>query len=186
MRTLLTLLFATMALAASARTVTFGPMGITNNVIVTNPAIAKVWQGSAYAPVGNEFTVNSGTVLYDVTGLAVWLTDPASVTSVTATGTGIDGSIDGTAFTNWTTIGDNAFDSCSSLTTATIGTNVTSIGDNAFAGCPVLTNLDLNGCANIASWGTMLDGGGTNVAYATNASAYAIDVLTNANWIVNY
>ena len=42
-----------------------------------------------------------------------------------------------------TSIGDNAFDSCDSLTGVTIGNSVTSIGDGAFAWCSSLTSVTI-------------------------------------------
>ena len=42
---------------------------------------------------------------------------------------------------NVTSIGVEAFKSCSSLTSVTIGNNVTSIGDYAFYGCSSLTSI---------------------------------------------
>ena len=44
-------------------------------------------------------------------------------------------------FTGLTTIGDNAFDGCSSLTSIVIPNNVTTIGNNAFDGCTSLTSI---------------------------------------------
>ncbi len=40
-------------------------------------------------------------------------------------------------------IGDNAFPKCSSLTSATIGNNVTSIGNNTFNGCSKLKKIEI-------------------------------------------
>ena len=40
-------------------------------------------------------------------------------------------------------IGDNAFQNCSSLTSATIGNNVTSIGSSAFFGCSKLKKIEI-------------------------------------------
>ena len=42
-----------------------------------------------------------------------------------------------------TSIGDNAFNGCSYLTSVTIGNSVTSIGDNAFNGCSYLTSVTI-------------------------------------------
>ena len=42
-----------------------------------------------------------------------------------------------------TSIGDRAFDGCTSLTSVTIGNGVTSIGDHAFYGCESLTNITI-------------------------------------------
>jgi hypothetical protein len=52
-----------------------------------------------------------------------------------------------------TSIGDWAFNSCSSLTSVTIGTNVTSIGDHAFNYCTGLTNITIpNSVTGIGVW----------------------------------
>ena len=42
-----------------------------------------------------------------------------------------------------TTIGEGAFDGCSSLTNVTIGDGVTTIGDYAFSGCHSLTSITI-------------------------------------------
>ena len=42
-----------------------------------------------------------------------------------------------------TTLPNNAFNGCSSLTSVTIGNSITSIGDNAFYGCSSLTSIEI-------------------------------------------
>ena len=49
----------------------------------------------------------------------------------------------GTYFTNLTSIGDWAFNSCSGLTSLTIPNSVTSIGEYAFYGCSSLTSIEM-------------------------------------------
>jgi len=44
---------------------------------------------------------------------------------------------------NVTSIGEEAFDACTSLTNVTMGTNVTSIGEEAFYGCTSLTSVTI-------------------------------------------
>ena len=51
-----------------------------------------------------------------------------------------------------TSIGDNAFNSCSKLTSVTIGNGVTSIGGSAFSGCSSLTSVTIgNGVTSIGN-----------------------------------
>ena len=52
-----------------------------------------------------------------------------------------------------TSIGREAFDGCTSLTSVTIGNSVTSIGDSAFCSCTRLTSVTIpNGVTNIGDW----------------------------------
>ena len=52
-----------------------------------------------------------------------------------------------------TTIGNNAFEYCSSLTSVTIPNSVTSIGDNAFYNCNKLTSITIpNSVTTIGGW----------------------------------
>ena len=55
--------------------------------------------------------------------------------------------------TDPTSIGNSAFDSCSCLTTCTIGSGVTSIGESAFYFCASLTSIDMpNSVASIGNY----------------------------------
>ena len=52
-----------------------------------------------------------------------------------------------------TSIGDRAFDSCSSLTRITISNSVTSIGEEVFYGCDSLTSITIpDGVTSIGNW----------------------------------
>ena len=54
---------------------------------------------------------------------------------------------------NVTSIGDNAFYSCTGLTSVTIGNSVTSIGDGAFSSCSGLTSVTIgNGVTSIGGY----------------------------------
>ena len=52
-----------------------------------------------------------------------------------------------------TTIGDNAFAHCSSLTSMTIPSSVTTIGDSAFASCTSLTSVMIPSSVTIIGYG---------------------------------
>ena len=54
---------------------------------------------------------------------------------------------------NVSTIGNNAFENCTSLTSVTLGNSVTSIGYNAFENCTSLTSVTLgNSVTSIGDW----------------------------------
>ena len=62
-------------------------------------------------------------------------------------------SIDLSGCANLTSIGERAFADCSSLTSIEIPTSVKSIGNHAFYGCLRLISLDLSGCTSLESIG---------------------------------
>lgn len=55
-----------------------------------------------------------------------------------------------------TSIGNNAFEDCSSLTSVTIGNSVTSIGTWAFDGCTSLTSVTFEG--TVEQWNAVVKG----------------------------
>ena len=74
-----------------------------------------------------------------------------------------------------TSIGANAFASCSALTSITIPNSVTSIGDSAFSGCSSLTDVYYAGDVN--DWVSITR---ANSAYA-NPLSYADNLYLNGN-----
>ncbi|MGA2864305.1 MAG: leucine-rich repeat domain-containing protein [Verrucomicrobiota bacterium] len=94
-------------------------------------------------------------------GLPAFLWDPLSQAAYTTTNgaititgyTGPGGSVTIPSTINGlpvTSIGNSAFEDCTSLTSVTIGTNVTSIGVQAFQGCSRLTSITIpNSVASI-------------------------------------
>ena len=86
----------------------------------------------AYTHLGNTLyytTTSSNTVKVSSTcSVNIYVVIPSSVTN------------NGTTY-SVTSIGDYAFEGCSSLTSVTIGNSVTSIGDYSFYGCSSLTSI---------------------------------------------
>jgi len=66
---------------------------------------------------------------------------------------------------NVTSIGDYAFNSCTSLTSITIPDNVTSIGDYAFYGCVGLTSITFEGPPPAFQIGTLTSTGSEPILY---------------------
>ena len=68
-----------------------------------------------------------------------------------------------------TSIGDEAFWGCKSLTSITIPDSVTSIGEDAFADCLLLTSINFQG--TMAQWKTIYKGA---VWWTVFAGSFAI------------
>jgi len=91
-------------------------------------------QVSAYSETDIAYPVEGGNIYFDkATGTITDCDD-------TVTGADIPAEIDGVAVT---VIGNDAFYSCSSLTSVTIGDSVTSIGYRAFSSCSSLTSVTI-------------------------------------------
>jgi len=86
-----------------------------------------------------------------------------------------------------TSIGSNAFDACTSLTSVTIANSVTSIGASAFATCPGLTSMTLgNSVTNIGS--SAFDGctGLTRVTIPNSVSRIGYEAFINCTKVTNF
>ena len=94
-----------------------------------------------------SIVVEQGNTVYDSR-------DNCNAIIETATNTLISGCQNTTIPNSVTSIGDWAFDDCSSLTSITIPNSVTSIGNYAFLGCKSLTSITIPNCV------TSIGGGG--------------------------
>ncbi|MFR8012121.1 MAG: leucine-rich repeat protein [Clostridia bacterium] len=134
---------------------------ISNQNIQSATALAEIFTGNSTQPDEiAPLSVESGDFYYtvlddgtaeitDYTGSVTELTIPAEIDGYRVTSIG-DSAFNGcSSLTNITipsgvtSIGDGAFYYCSSLTNITIPSGVTSIGDNAFNDCSSLTNITI-------------------------------------------
>ena len=133
---------------------------------ITSPMTAQVKTSvSVSGAVAIPSVVSNGTESYTVTSIGAHAFSSRSLTSVTIPATVVN--IDTCAFqsckslTNVTfaadsrlkTIGDHAFNGCSSLTGITIPATVTRIEGNAFQTCPVLTDITFAAGSKLESIG---------------------------------
>jgi hypothetical protein len=104
-------------------------------------------------PTSNTFFSSINGVLFNGTattliqypgGLTGAYIIPSSVTTIAPYSFSLDPVAGVTIPSSVTTIGNNAFDSCTSLTSVSIPPSVTSIGDQAFAQCTSVTSFNVS------------------------------------------
>ena len=113
---------------------------------------------------GNANYASEGGIMYNKTkttivmvpkamgGAVVLPSTISSMANSAFSGTNIT-SIDMSACTSLTTIGNSAFATCTSLTSVTLRTSVTVIGQQAFEGCSSLSSINLNECTGLTEIG---------------------------------
>ena len=132
---------------------TFTRSGYIFNGWATSPSGGVVYNDCADYTMG----VNSTYNLYAVWGGTVGLTytlDNGAYTVTGYNGSESDVYISATYLGKpVTSIGEESFSRCSSLTSVTIGNSVTSIGDCAFLACSSLTSIEIpNSVTSIGDW----------------------------------
>ncbi len=146
---------------------------------ITSPMTVQVGNGNSAMTISGEVdipaVVSDGTKSYTVTSVGIYAFSGRSITSVTLPATIV--SIERNAFqtcyslTNVTfaaesklqSIGNHAFNGCTSLTTITIPATVTSLGNNAFQSCKNLTNITFATGSQLQSIGNHAFNGSDNL-----------------------
>ena len=127
-----------------------GELVIPNNVISIGEGAFTYCSGLTSITIGESVTNIGRSAFYSCTGLTS-VTIPGSVTSIGSqafydcSGLTTAGPIGGgyNIEFEWTSIPDNAFSSCASLSSVTIPNSATRIGNSAFSGCSGLTSITI-------------------------------------------
>ena len=128
-----------------------GFQGQLGNGSINTSGLPVVVFGFGVASTPYTYTITNGTVIITgYTGAGGDVTIPNTINGVTVNSIGINAFQNNTNLTsvtvpnNVTNIGTWAFSTCTSLTNVTIGSGITSIGDGAFAGCFSLTSITVD------------------------------------------
>ena len=135
----------------SNRSSTFYIRGSRFNVLLTLLLLLLLTLPAAVQAEDYTYTTNNGTItITGYTGPGGAVTIPSTINGLPVTSIGDWAFDDCTSLTSVTipnsvtSIGDEAFADCTSLTSVTIPNSVTSIGDGAFSGCTSLTAITVD------------------------------------------
>jgi hypothetical protein len=120
---------------------TFGSAIVFNNIADSNSFPSNTWQTIAQY---YETAIYSSTTFYDLNNNLVYVNISGELTSNDYTGTILKTNISRVVIgSDVTSIGTDAFLSCSALTSVSIPDSVTSIGNSAFSQCFDLTSVTI-------------------------------------------